>query len=355
MVTSTRNWIMAGALGLLVACGGGGGGDSAPGVTAGPPPPGGSVPPPDPIVPAPLSPYAEAEELLAFISEARLNDNNQAVVDFQLTDGNGIAITDLAVENVRFVISKLQGSPLGNLTGTWQSYINQIEDPDPDFGPGTQSQLQATYERNEEGLTNNGDGTYRYQFATSLTDLPQDMLDQAASEGLDLSYEADRTHRVAIQFDDAPGKANPNYDWVPATGATEGIFSMEIAATENCNSCHDPLAIHGGGRIEIEYCVTCHNAGSTDANSTNTVDMKVMIHKIHAGRNLPSVQDGGEYAIWGFRNSKHDYSHVAYPQDIRNCVNCHVGTGTVGDREDLVLTAQGDNWAQYPTDRKSVV
>jgi OmcA/MtrC family decaheme c-type cytochrome len=124
---------------------------------------------------------------------------------------------------------------------------------------------------------------------------------------------------------------------------------MDIAATENCNRCHDPLAIHGGGRIEIEYCVTCHNAGSTDANSANTVDMKVMVHKIHMGRNLPSVQEGGEYAIWGFRDSKHDYSHVAYPQDIRNCVNCHVGTGTIGDRTDLVLTSQGDNWAQVPT------
>jgi len=30
-------------------------------------------------------------------------------------------------------------------------------------------------------------------------------------------------------------------------------------------------------------------------------------------------------------------------------VNCHVGTGTVGDRTDLVLTNQGDNWAEYPT------
>ena len=43
MVTNTRNWIMAGMLGLLVACGGGGGGDSAPGVEPGPPPPGHGV------------------------------------------------------------------------------------------------------------------------------------------------------------------------------------------------------------------------------------------------------------------------------------------------------------------------
>ncbi len=124
---------------------------------------------------------------------------------------------------------------------------------------------------------------------------------------------------------------------------------MDIAATANCNRCHDPLAIHGGNRREIEYCVTCHNPGSTDANSGNTVDMKVMTHKIHMGANLPTVQGGGEYVIYGFRNSTHDYSDVVYPQDIRNCVNCHVGTGTVGDRTDLVVTSQGDNWAEVPS------
>ena len=345
MRTQTRNWLLAGLLGLLVACGGGGGGNSASGVEAGPPPPGGSVPPPPPTQPTPISPYAEAEVLLAAITNVTLDDNDQAVVEFQLTDGNGTAIIDLEVDNIRFVISKLQSSALGNLTGTWQSYVNRIEEAGS-VGPGTEDRLQATYERNEDGFTNNGDGTYRYHYITSLTDLDQGILDQADTEGLDLSYEPDRTHRVAIQFDDAPGKANPNYDWVPATGSTTGIFSMDIAATDNCNRCHDPLAIHGGGRIEVKYCVTCHNAGSTDANSTNTVDMKVMIHKIHAGANLPSVQDGGEYAIWGFRDSKHDYSNLHYPQDIRNCVNCHVGTGTVGDRKDLVVTSQGDNWSE---------
>ncbi len=36
MLTLTRNWILAGLVGLLVACGGGGGGDSAPGVQSGP-------------------------------------------------------------------------------------------------------------------------------------------------------------------------------------------------------------------------------------------------------------------------------------------------------------------------------
>ena len=81
----------------------------------------------------------------------------------------------------------------------------------------------------------------------------------------------------------------------------------------------------------MEYCVTCHNPGSTDANSGNTVDMKVMIHKIHMGENLPSVQDGEPYIIWGFRDRPHDYSHIVYPQDLGNCQNCHVGSSTTDE------------------------
>ena len=54
MLTNTRNWIMAGTLGLLVACGGGGGGNSAPGVEPGPAPPGQPIPP----APIPPTPWA---------------------------------------------------------------------------------------------------------------------------------------------------------------------------------------------------------------------------------------------------------------------------------------------------------
>lgn len=347
MTSNLRNVLLAALVVLLTACSGGGGGDSASGVEPGPPPPGGPVDPPPPEVPGTPSPYAEAEQLFATITSATLNDDNQAVVEFQLTDGRNIPITDLAVDNVRFVIAKLQGSEIGNLTGTWQSYVNQIETAG-NVGPGTEDKLQATYERDGE-FVNNNNGTYTYTFATSLTNLPQDILDQAATEELNLDFEAGRTHRVAIQFDGSISTANPFYDWVPSSGATGNVFNMQIASTTNCNACHDPLNFHGGNRREVEYCVTCHNAGSTDANSGNTIDMKVMIHKIHMGVNLPSVQDGGEYAFWGFRDRKHDYSGLRYPQDVRNCVNCHVGTGTAPEDTNLILTAQGDNWAEAPS------
>jgi OmcA/MtrC family decaheme c-type cytochrome len=362
MSTITRYWILAGLLGLLVACGGGGGGDRAQGVQPGPDAPGQPVDPPPPVVPEPVpSPYSEAEELLATITSVTIPEDGRPVVEWQLTDGNGVAIIDLEGDNVRFTLAKLQASELGNLTGTWQSYVNRIEEAGS-VGPGTEDKLQGTYERfdpdvppDETGeFSNNRDGTYSYRMLFNISEIDPDIEAQADAEGLDLSYEADRTHRVAMQFDGNDNTtANPYYDWEPASGARPpDVFSMDIAATENCNACHDPLGIHGGNRREVEYCVTCHNPGSTDANSGNTVDMKVMIHKIHMGRDLPSVIAGGEYVIWGFRDSEHNYSNLAYPgrpEHIGVCVNCHVGSGTVGDRDDLEVTSHGDNWAQVPS------
>lgn len=87
--------------------------------------------------------------------------------------------------------------------------------------------------------------------------------------------------------------------------------------------------------------MTCHNPGSVDANSGKTVDFKVMVHKIHRGANLPSVINGGEYAIWGYRDTKHDYSGTHLPQDIRNCTNCHDDSN--------VATPDAKNWKSQPT------
>jgi OmcA/MtrC family decaheme c-type cytochrome len=86
------------------------------------------------------------------------------------------------------------------------------------------------------------------------------------------------------------------------------------------NKCHDPLALHGGNRRSVEVCVICHQPQTSDQVSGNTVDFKVMIHKIHTSRNLPSVLAGGKYTI-----GSGDFSDIGFPAypDTRNCVVCH--------------------------------
>ena len=44
-----------------------------------------------------------------------------------------------------------------------------------------------------------------------------------------------------------------------------------------------------------------------------------MIHKIHRGAEL---ENG--YVVYGYRSSLHDYSHIEFTGDLRNCDACHV-------------------------------
>ena len=71
--------------------------------------------------------------------------------------------------------------------------------------------------------------------------------------------------------------------------------------------------------------------------------MRVMIHKIHRGPNLPSVKAGTPYEIIG--NAQIDprlSPTVAFPQDIRNCQNCHEG------RNPAQKPSQSDVWYTKP-------
>jgi OmcA/MtrC family decaheme c-type cytochrome len=251
----------------------------------------------------------------------------ESVVEFTVTDGAGQPVTGLTTERLRFIVAKLVPGQNGD-ADAWQSYINRIEQPD--VGPGDEPAVQATTESSGT-LSDNGAGSYQYSFDTDITNV---------TDPLAVPYQPALTHRVAIQLSGGGlPPANATFDFVPAGAPVTN--EREIVATESCNECHGRLAVHGGARLEVDYCVTCHNPGSTDANSGNTLDFKVMVHKIHRGEQLPSVEAGGIYAIYGFNDTLHDYSDVVYPQDIRNCAKCHDGTDPA--------TPQGDSWKTQPT------
>lgn len=80
-----------------------------------------------------------------------------------------------------------------------------------------------------------------------------------------------------------------------------------------CNACHGALAFHGGTRKEIEHCAMCHNPTAADDDGVS-IDLGVMVHKIHRGAALER----------GFAIGSHDYSGIGYPGDLRNCSACHI-------------------------------
>lgn len=108
---------------------------------------------------------------------------------------------------------------------------------------------------------------------------------------------------------------------VPAPGA---FPSKKDVSTAACNTCHDPLAIHGGGRREYQFCQICHNAKlETPAgggwDNTNLVNL---VHKIHGEHEGVKLDLG---PAWVEPNGQIFGAEVTYPQDIRNCTKCHQG------------------------------
>ncbi|MEW5976125.1 MAG: OmcA/MtrC family decaheme c-type cytochrome [Acidobacteriota bacterium] len=171
------------------------------------------------------------------------------------------------------------------------------------------------------------EGVYTYTFGRALPS----------------NYDGSVTHTIHLygrrdltEFELGRQVHNVEFSWVPNGG--EVTVVRDVVRTETCNKCHDPLALHGGQRVNVSGCVTCHTPQTVDPDTGNTVDLKVMVHKIHNGPNLPSVQAGKPYQIIGFGQSVHDYSHVTYPQDVRNCEACHDGSAS-----------QAMNWLTKPT------
>ena len=135
----------------------------------------------------------------------------------------------------------------------------------------------------------------------------------------------------------------------------------QVATTAECNGCHQPLAEHGGGRREVGLCQLCHTDQGFDETGTS-IELQQMIHRIHHGKELPSIVNGAlgaTYEVGGTVfaekvsacaggplagvpcSSDGDCPNgtctgttvtgVGFPQDIRSCAVCHSQGATAGD------------------------
>lgn len=161
-----------------------------------------------------------------------------------------------------------------------------------------------------------GDGIYRYTFANPITVT-------TATQTHTIGVYGNRTFQTVRYGDD------DTFDWVPAGGPVTA--RRDVVPDSACAQCHDQMAEHGGSRKSVALCVTCHTPQSTDPDTGNTVDFKVMIHKIHRGAGLPSVAGGQPYQIIGFGGATHDYSTVVYPHALADCATCHRAPATDAD------------------------
>jgi OmcA/MtrC family decaheme c-type cytochrome len=249
------------------------------------------------------------------INSVTIGSDRKPVLDLSFTDDldqplDRLGKTTPGALSLTFVIGSYDAS-----TRHYTSYFTRTATaPATSPKPGATA-VQATGESNGKWADlETGHGKYTFNGA-----LPANF-DQTKTTTIAIYATRNLTAQISKNY-----YANLEYDFRPDGNAVTEKWDKINQAT-SCNNCHNPLSAHGGSRQDVKLCVQCHQPQSTDPDTGNTVDMKVMVHKIHRGENLPSVIAGTPYQIIGNANSLHDFSNVALPQDIRNCANCHEGT-----------------------------
>jgi OmcA/MtrC family decaheme c-type cytochrome len=252
------------------------------------------------------------------ILAAEIGEDGVPEVIFSVTDAAGgpLAIGEGGVGEPRFVLGYLTADSLSNpsryvpLTTTTQTspVTNRTGTlPAADAG-GTFTPVAGS------------PGRYVYRFGSAVA-----VADRGA------------THTVgawgARTLDGIAHVDNALLSFVPSGGDP---VVRQLVSDAACNTCHGQLEAHGGQRRDVQLCTICHTAGFEDPDTGNSIDFRVMVHKIHRGAELPSVQAGEPYRLIGFQGSVHDYSKVVFPQAIENCSACHQG-------------AQADRWETHPT------
>ena len=256
--------------------------------------------------------------LVMEITDVVIPADRQAEVTFTLEDPEGLPLDRNGVYTPGPVSTSFIIAYIGAGEEAYYSYTKRIQTS------------PITGDSAEQGTSDSGGtytelaiGHYVYKFGTVLPE----------------GYDMDVTHTVGsyarrdlTEFDLDRYVDNPLYHFVPSGSAM--AEPRDIVTTETCNGrCHDPLAIHGGARQEVGLCILCHNPfQDIDPDTGNSVDMPLMVHKIHMGAGLANG-----YNIIGYRQSNHDYSEVIYPAEIIECESCHTG-GTPTENFPLVAS-----------------
>ena len=251
------------------------------------------------------------------VNSVTVGSDKRPVIDFNIYDDldqpldrNG-KVTPGAV-SLSFILAGYNTAERHYTAWTTRTVTTPASSPHP----GVTAVQAGTDGAGAAGFTDLEVGHYTYKFRTAVP------ADAPASQTQTIGIYASRNTTAIV------GKnyiANSEYNFrLDGSAVTETWDKINDKTT--CNNCHDPLAAHGGSRQDLKLCVLCHQQQTLDPDTGNTVDMKVMAHKIHRGENLPSVVAGTPYQIIGFNQSVVDFSTVAFPQDIRNCETCHVGS-----------------------------
>ncbi|MCX7249868.1 MAG: hypothetical protein NTX31_19730, partial [Burkholderiales bacterium] len=367
------HWAKFAAAGLIVAAalaGCGGGSDGAVG-PAGPAGPAGAAGATGPAGADKTTGTVDAAQLaFADLTNKALDgkvlsvdtSGNQPVVNFQVF----MRDTKEGVRGLRtFALHIAQQKPaVDGSASYWLNYLADglplTADPaataakvNPSADSVTSFNADGTVKGQGYAVTDNGDGTYAVKFGANI------------KANTKVVYDASLTHRVVVgvrsvavpgvvgktagayagplnpltgavfaQFTNTNG-TNLAYDFKPAATGVGAVlkdsagnptFARDNVTVAACNTCHMKLEYgfprgnntsgHFGSRTDTKTCVTCH----TPQNTAGAGDFTPFIHKIHMGEELAKRE------TYPMGSAGFTVGEIKYPQDIRNCAQCHKGS-----------------------------
>jgi OmcA/MtrC family decaheme c-type cytochrome len=283
--------------------------------------------------------------LVIVINSAKISSSGAINVTYTLTDPSGLPLDaagvttpgEVSLTYIASYIPKGQTQYVAYTTGQATGpVLGTITRPSFETGGGT--------------VTSAGSGEYQYTF---LAQAPAGF-DPTVTTTVGVVGSRDLT-----SFNLGTSYAGNTLNFVP-NGAAVAV-TRDVIRSASCNTCHDQLVFHGGHAVGLEQCVLCHQPQNADPTSGNTLDLKVMAHKIHMGSQLPSVigtatTPGVPYIIYGYMNSANDFSTVVDPADPRRCAVCHSqtasptpGTGVAPGTAPTAVPAQAKAFLINPT------
>lgn len=230
------------------------------------------------------------------VNVSNTKPGEKPVVRFQITDNSGALIPFAQLNRVALVLS---GPTTDYVSPTSRGYVAETVTA----ANSTLSGSDYVYT-----MTNAIPADAKGTFSIGIETRRVSTILEGTQKQMSVQYGADN-HVVNFSVDD---------------GAI--VPRRQIVTNEKCNACHFDIVLHGNNRNKVEQCILCHNPVETDAARrpagqmpAETVNMAIMIHRIHAGN-----QQIRDYTVYGFGNIPHNYNKVGFSAPLSACTMCHV-------------------------------
>jgi OmcA/MtrC family decaheme c-type cytochrome len=280
-----------------------------------------------PQVTDPVISFPGATGMNLVINSASISATGTIAATYTLTDVSGLPLDTTGATTTGVISVSLVAAYIPNNAEQYTAYTTKVStgaagsftNAGPDSG-GTTTPL--------------GSGKYTYTFKT----LAPTGFDPTATTTIGVYAKRTLTaYGLPNEF------ATATFNFVPNGNPVTHV--RDIVETATCDGCHDELSHHGGQRRQVALCILCHQPQSHEESVGNTVDFKVMIHKLHFASELPSVLAGGTYSLSGT-----NYSTIVFPATAAasdngatygfRCTVCHSQTAGA---------AQANYYATHPS------